>query len=207
MPTWGDQPVYGPRNATACLSWVGSSDGTAVTSWRVKDSPDRIKTLNFFPYPFLKVNNVDQGRNHLLALWGKLDDSIDIIRANQTADMEHEKTRALTLAEVIQQLMHMFYADTNSVLAESMSRWEARQEGREYESPGLAESHWDPTVRAAAIQKATVARNKQTITPKPLDDQKAAFVKHSLESGAMSPEELAKMFGVSIEVIKATVDA
>ena len=195
---------YAPLGASSIVSVYGRADGTNLLTWHTDHG--KVQTLSFHSYPFMEVNGMDQGRNHLLTLWQKLDAEIDTIRSlsPEHPAVEVNKVRATTLAEVIQQLMHMFYADTNAVLAESMNRWEARQQGRQHESPGLAESYWDPTLRGAA---ATVERNKQTIAPKPLDPQKAAFVKHSLESGAMSPEELAKMFGVSIEVIKATVDA
>lgn len=116
----------------------------------------------------------------------------------------------MTLAGVLALLMSPFYADDKAVLAESMNRWKARQESREHQTPGLAESIWDPSMRfdGTPFSEAAEGRARSSGVPAPvrLDDQKRNFIKTMLDSGGMSAATLAGMFEVSTEVIEANYD-
>lgn len=200
-----------PKDATAFLSCVGDGEGSSVLTWAGKESGERIKTVLFKAYPRkIDMPGYSQGRNALLHFWKKLDTDIDTIRSLQTNDYDREyaKAHATALSEMIAYLMPQFYADQTAILAESMTRWTARQEGREHESPGLAESIWDPSTRFDGTiyedSKPNPAPGKAH--PITLDSAKQGFIKLQLDSGAFPPEELAKMFSVSVEVIKYNYD-
>lgn len=200
-----------PKRATALLGVHGQENGTSILTWSTEVAGERIKTITYEPY--LRKVDMDQGREHLVKFWRELDELIDSIRSDaQPSDIVVEdKVRAKTYAEVLAQLMSPFYADSNAVLAESMNRWKARQEGRDYESPGLAETIWDPStrfdgtpysreneqkVRAGGAVKARVK----------LDEQKVTFVNHCLQTGSMGVEQLAAMFSCTVDDIKAVVN-
>lgn len=215
----GGHPMHAPKRATRQLGWVGHADGTATQTWATDKPNERIQTMSFIPYPFLKVNNVDQGRDHLLKLWQKLDAEIDTIRSSDPQLIEYNKARASTLAEVIAQLMSPFYASTEDVLRESMNRWTARQNGAGHDTPGLGEELWDPLARQenVTVVKTTGGSSRPSRSggappapPKPkakLDEQKVTFIKHSLANGTMTPEVLAGMFACTVDDIKAANDS
>lgn len=199
---------YAPSRATHVKSTVGHKDGTTLITWGTAVSGEKLVTMMFHSYPFVKVNNVDQGRNHLLTLWKKLDDSIDQIRGLQTdlTLIEAEKIRAQTLAEVLAQLMSPFYEDSTAVLRESMNRWTARENNAEHESPGLAETHWDPTSRGGAVAAPGAPAARKRVQ---LGEDKIRFIKHTLSQNnpPMTAETLAGMFACSIEDIKEAFDS
>jgi hypothetical protein len=205
-----EEPVrYGPLDARSPQNVYGHGNGIFSIFWWTKTQPGvKIETIEYQPYPFRRVNNMDQGREHLLTLWKKLDAEIDTIRASSPELTEYNKTRASTLAEVIAQLMSMFYADTNAVLVESMNRWTARQEGREHQTPGLAEHVWDPTTRYSGPAFNAATRNVGAPVKMKIqfDDAKTNFIKHCLQTGIQTPETLATMFSCSVDDIRAVVD-
>lgn len=201
-----------PRLATHIKSVVGDSAGRNILTWGTPTSGEKIKTMMFHPYPG-KVD-MDQGRNICLELWQKLDACIDQIRGTQVdnALIEAEKVRATALAEVIALVMQPFYADSTAVLQESMNRWTGRQEGRDHESPGLAEAIWNPSTRfdGTPFTEANEVKARSGNAPKAkvvLDEQKITFIKHTLSTGAMSPEVLAGMFSCTVDDIKAANDS
>lgn len=189
---------YIPKNATHLASVVSEDTGRCILTWATKESGVKVKTMVFHPYP--RKADMDQGRNILVEMWRWLDRDIDTIRGNPGHDMEHDKTHAMALAETIALLMAPFYADSKAVLAESMNRWTARQEGREHESPGLAESIWDPATRFDGTpysreSEAKVATRTAPVKPKVIfDDTKIKFIKHCIDSGAQTAKVLAGMF-------------
>jgi hypothetical protein len=209
--------MYAPKRATQMLSTTHDAEGRVIIRWATPESGERITTISFLPYPRKADMPAQPGRALLVKFWHELDSEIDVIRSpNPPQDglsIDERKVRASTLAWMLAEIMAPFYATGNDVLAESMARWTARQNDTEHESPGLAEHLWDPTSRfdGTPYSRANEERARnggaRTITPAKLDEQKTAFVKHALETGAMKPEGLASMFGVSIEVIRAAVDS
>lgn len=161
--------------------------------------------------PYLKKVDMPEhthGRDVLIELWSRLDGRIDQIRdAGAMADA-HWKAEATCLAETLALLMSPFYSDKNAVLAESMERWKARQAGTVRESPGLAESIWNPSTRfdGTPYQEGRNGGAPGKPTPSVLDSAKQNFIKHQIDSGAFGPDELAKMFEVSVEVIRHNYD-
>lgn len=207
---------YTPKRATHMRSVHGHGDGRTTIRWATEKSGETLTTMVFHAYP-RKVDMPgvhDQGRDVCVELWHKLDNTIDQIRGGQVDVqlLEFEKVRASTLADTIALIMSPFYADTNAVLAESMTRWKARQEGREHESPGLAESIWDPLSRFDGTPYSREAEQRArnggaaAKTRVQFDEQKITFIKHTLENGQMTPEVLAGMFNCTVDDIKAAVE-
>jgi hypothetical protein len=197
-----------PARATRLVAYIGHTDGTATLRWATEISGERIETMTYLPYPRTGDNKMDQGRSHLVTLWNRLDGYIDDIRGNYSPDLsEYNKACATTLASTLALLMGAYYPDTNAVLAESMTRWEARQKGRMHESPGLAEHHWAPAPPADAPPRRTA----QPATPKQpaakLTDQQVTFIKHSISNSIQTPAVLASMFGVTEADVKAAFDS
>lgn len=204
--------MHYPQRATGLSSIVGHSDGRTILTWHTEVSGEKVKTMAFHAYP--RKVDMDQGRDVLVKFWQDLDVVIDGIRDTThpmgLQALEIEKTRAYTLAEVLAHLMSPFYENREAVLAESMNRWKARQEGKtDHESPGLAERIWDPATRFDGTPYSVEAEKKaRTRTAKPkvvLDDQKVTFIKHCLENGSMTAEVLAGMFNCTVDDIKAVV--
>lgn len=200
-----------PFRVNRLVSVVVHGDGRHMHTWRLEDGTS-IQTMMFHPYPRKVDMTLDHGRSTLVEFWHTLDGCVDRIRAGSSIEPELEKTRATTYAEVLASLMSPFYPDRDAVLRESMARWTARQEGREHQSPGLAEAIWDPSSRfdgtpySEANERAVRSGGAKPV-PARLDDAKRNFIKLQLDSGAMTPEVLAGMFQVSIEVIEANYDA
>lgn len=202
---------YSPARATSMRSLSGKADGTQVITWGTDVPGETIQTVVFFPYPRTKVNGMDQGRNHLLTIWQKLDHCVDQIKSG-SIQAEYYKAQATAYADVIAQLMNMFYADVPAVSAEALARWTARQEGREHQSPGLAEFEWDPATRFDGTvysrdNEAAVIAAKGSKPKVVFDEQKTTFIKHTLSNGQMTPEVLADMFNCTADDIKAVLDS
>jgi hypothetical protein len=204
--------MYVLKDATALLSINGQGDGRTYLTWGMKDG-SKVTTMVYKPYP--RKVDMDQGRNVLVALWQRLDDKINYIRDPQNVIVElqdYEKAQANCLADTLALIMPTYYADSRAVLVESMKRWEARQAGVEHESPGLAESIWNPNTRADGTpwsreNEAKVRSGGAVRAPVQLDDQKIAFVKHSLANGVIAADKLAEMFNCSIEDIQRANDS
>lgn len=204
---------HAPQRATYIKSVVGDAHGRNFLTWGTAISGEKIVTMMFHAYP--RKVDMDQGRNICLELWTGLDSFIDEIRDVRT----HEYTRAdrqieaRILAKVIALIMSPFYEDQTAVLRESMTRWTARQNGTEHESPGLAEAVWDPNLRfdGTPFSNENLHRvpsgGATVVKTVELDETKIRFIKHSLETGVMSAEVLAGMFACSIDDIKAAADA
>lgn len=203
--------MYILAGATALLSYEGHGDGRATLTWGMADG-SKVRTMVFKPYP--RKVDMDQGRNILVELWRRLDSNIEQIRSIQTdsALLDYEKAQANCMAATIALIMPTYYEDSTAVLRESMNRWKAHQADEEHVTPGLAESIWDPSTRADGTPWSRENESKARSEAKPrilikLDDQKTAFVKHSLANGVLTAEKMAEMFGCTVDDIKAANDS
>lgn len=203
--------MYAHRRATGLSSASGDAAGRWIITWTTAVSGERVTTMSFKTYP--RKMDMDQGRNICLELWQRMDNLIDTIRdpAKQAIGVEGEKFAAMEVAGIIQLVMSPFYADTTTVLQESMARWEARQAGTAdtHETPGLAEKIWDPATRFDGTpyskEAEAAARSRSAAPAKPkvvLDDQKVNFIKHCLANGLQTKEALAGMFGITVEQVE-----
>jgi len=205
--------IYAPHPEAHMAGVVIGTDGISTTLW-VMPSGDRIKTINYLPYP-RRGQDMSHGRDQLLTFWKALDDQIDHINhpPEGTDSMSHyeAKVRARTYCEVLAHLMVGYYEDSNAVGHEAMARYSARVAGTEHITPGLAEHIWNPASRwdgtvYSTESLAKVRSDGATTKPiKTLPDNKVAFIKHSLETGTIPADELATMFNVSMDTIQACV--
>jgi len=139
-----------PIGAKKLLSAHGKKNGIWILRWSMKDSQEVVTTMTFTPYPRkIDMPGRDDGREVLVEMWKMLDEDINLIRSADTPELSREQAKAAATrtAEMLAIIMAPFYADKQAVLAESMTRWKARQDGITHESPGLAESIWDPDTR------------------------------------------------------------
>lgn len=197
-----------PKRATSLLSAHGHGDGRWTLRWATEVAGEAIETMTFNAYP-RKMNNMDQGRGVCVELWERMDSHIDNIRSGQIGPdtLEMHKAQATELSQVIALIMSPFYADSTAVLQESMNRWQARQDGVEHESPGLAEHNWNPPTMAYAPAGGSGGAIGKVNKPKvEFDDAKKNFIIHCLNNGIQTPATLAKMFSCSEDDIKAVVD-
>lgn len=200
---------YVPRDAVAFLSLDSDGEGRQFLTWAGKESGDRIRTMVFIPYPRKIDMPNSQGRDVLVELWNGLDSMIDDIRKPNFLDQQQAALRqaeARILAKVISLIMAPFYEDDTAVLRESMARWTARKEKRDHESPGLAESIWDPATRFDGTPYDTDAAPAPVKSIPVLDETKANFVRHQLNNGLMDVNTLATMFEVPVESIQACTE-
>lgn len=113
--------VHAPSEATAIkrinehpCPWYGG--GTTTFSWGVMSD------------------------DYLTPIWGQLDDQVDIIKG--TIEVHHDvfvaaRHKARAVADVLAVLMPPFFTDGDEIVREALVRWEKRQAGQEYETPGL----------------------------------------------------------------------
>lgn len=211
--------MLAPIGATAILSTNGVEEGIHIHTWATETQGQRIQTMTFHPYP-MKVDMPKphrDGRSILVELWSDLDDAIDQVKVAGPEQIEACKASATAYALVIAKIMHPFYENGIAVLREAQVRWLKRQEGTaaDHQSPGLAESIWNPNTRfdGTPYSNAEVKRRQAEAPPrqerKPaaakeavkLDDTKIAFIKHSLQTSSLTVEQLAAMLGVEPHVI------
>lgn len=109
--------VHAPSEATAIkrinehpCPWYGG--GTTTFSWGVMSD------------------------DYLTPIWLMLDSKVDAIK-NPAVDSIDEKAAARGIAEALAVLMPPFFTTGDEIVREAMVRWERRQAGQEYETPGL----------------------------------------------------------------------
>jgi hypothetical protein len=184
-------------------------------------SRGKIKTMEYKPYPRRpKMPDQEADREPLLfQLWKLLDSKVYIILAEPVgvgdialqAEMRKvAQNQARGLAEGIAIIMYPFMADSNAVVKAAIERHKGRQAGVQVETPGLGEHMWDPNFNHDGSPRVQVARPRTERTaikapPKPpekqLSDTEKETIRHMLKTKMMGPEELAKMFGVSVTTI------
>lgn len=206
------ESMYGPANARAPLGWHGKSDGTYIQTWATNTSGERIQTMGYIPYPTIKVNGMDQGRDHLLRIWQKLDYELDQIKSTSNADLQQwSKYRARAFAEVIAQLMSPFYVDSDAVALEALERWKARQSGTEHHTPGLGEVLWNPTELARIEKASRVAASpaparKAVAAPRPtgnrVPDSAVNTAKQGIEMGMFTVKQMADTYKMTEAELK-----
>lgn len=84
---------------------------------------------------------------YLEPIWAKLDAEVDTIKA-ETTDYPTDKFtqaryRARGLAEALAILMPPFFTTGDEIVREAMVRWEKRQAGQPYETPGIGRFKWN----------------------------------------------------------------
>lgn len=199
-----------PRNAISMLGAHGGADGIWTCVWSMPDGT-RKTTMHYSPYPRIAPDMMDQGRGYLLQLWKLLDEKCQVIMKYDPLDnmikataREHAQHEARGLSEAISILMYQFYPTANDVVKESVRRFKARESDTEYESPGLAESLWDPKsrFRGTTFEKVPSANLK---AGKALTPEEIQGIKDAVKSEMFTEADMASMFKVSVTQIREAV--
>lgn len=155
-------------------------------------------------------------------IWEMLDREVDIIKGGGDPtrtddqirqDMQMSRYKARGLAEALGVLMAPFFTTANEIVKEAIVRWEKRQAGENYETPGLGRLKWkrvdldhDPSSPSWLTQEhdpAFVKTPAAQVAAKPshsLSPETVALIKASSNFPA---EILATAYGVTVEVIKS----
>lgn len=218
--------MYAPYGAKACLSVSGRRDGIFEIRWAMEDGT-RKTTLEFHPYP--RKMDMNAGDSLLRRTWELLDSKVDIILAEpegpgdnalQAEARDRAKYEARGIAEALAIHMQPFLTSADAVVKEAVKRHKNRLAGiTDYDTPGLSEHLWDPMrnwdgserTKIAKPRSKPAAAPKKTAPPKPkvdakstktLSPEEADGIKEAVGSGMFGKEEVASMFGVSLETLE-----
>lgn len=203
---------YRPADAKALLSVFGRTDGIQEITWALSDGTRKV-TLSYLPYP-RKVDMPNEGAL-LQQTWHLLDSKVAIILAEpngpgdnalEAQERETARQQARGIAEVLAILMRPFFDKPDNIVREAVKRYKAKQAGQEHETPGLAESIWDPHTRwdgtPFSVENEKKARRSKTTatTLKPKDIE---GIKSALQSGMFDEKQLAEIYKVSVATVKS----
>lgn len=192
-----------PRDAISILHVSGKGDGTTEIKWNTKHGD--VTTMTYSAYP-RKIGMIDQTQ-HLKTLWDMLDEAMKVVK-NPVDDvaLSYYKARARALCDTLAVLMAPFYENSDAVAREAMARYKAQQAGTEHDTPGLAETIYDPHTRWDGTAIGGEAKAAPTTTGKKLPDEAIAGVKQALSMKMMTISQLAKIYGVNETEIKKVVE-
>jgi hypothetical protein len=131
--------------------------------------------------------------------WQKLDAVMDLIMDPAASTLPEQTMRAKYeargMAEIIALFMGPFFTTPDDVAKEAKKRWQARRDGdTAYETVGLGHLKY---------QAPPGGPRDKTVEPAhKLTDKEIAGIKAALGSGMMKDVELAKMYGVSVAIIR-----
>lgn len=185
-----------PRGARAILSEYGRADGIHELTFSMEGS-EKKTILTVHPYdrrPFeMGINPNDV----LLKTWELLDAQVEIIKRDPGNKAAQYKGRALS--EVLALFMPPFFDNPDEIVREGVRRYENRN-NPEYETPGLGQ-------RTLAQFDKMPMRPDTTKVEVRLSAELQSNLRNALNSGLFTPEQLAKSYGVSVDVIKAIPSA
>lgn len=136
-----------------------------------------------------KVFFVGKNPDMLFELWKKIDYEVDQIKSG-SLNPEYNKFRAGAFAEAISMIMPL---TRDEVSAEALRRWEARQAGTDYETPGLAEEIYTPPV-TFGNQKSTGNR---------IPDAAVNSSTQAIKLGMFTVAQIAKSYGMTEDEVKS----
>jgi hypothetical protein len=147
--------------------------------------------------------------DYLMPIWKMLDAAVDVMKSE--AATPEEKTAARFggrgLAEALAILMPPFFTTGDEIVKEALVRWENRQSGTDYETPGIGRFKWkrppgvigDPNKPSWAKEYDPSEPKKKAAPKHSLDDKAIAAIK---QAAAFPAEILSTAYGVPVDVIK-----
>lgn len=225
-----DGVVRGPHDAVAMLSTTGHTTGIHELRWampRVNKETTRVTTIEYNPYP--RTIPMSHPEPLLFSLWELIQSKVKIILAepNGPSDNAIEMARrsqaqhqARGIAEALHILMKPFMDSPDAVVKAAVKYYKDNT----YEPPGLGLHLWNPFLNWDGSERTPVASPKSTpvaaprkTTPakpkidktstKTLTPDEAAGIKEAVESGMFGKEEVASMFGVSLETLEQALSS
>ena len=193
-----------PRNAKWIASVFGRITGVNEVTFVLEDN-SQVTCLYYHPYP--KKVDMNSPRDLLGEMWHDLDNTVDRIRSGNEITTEYLKAYANGIAVCLQKIMYKFYPDVASVSKEALERALARERGETRESPGLAESIWDPNTRwdgtPYSVENEARARagKKVAVAPKASGNSIPATavegVKNAIASGMFTVKQVATTYSMT----------
>lgn len=143
---------------------------------------------------------------YLTPIWKQLDEQVDAIQAKDGHE-QIARFKARAIAEALAILMPPFFTTGDEIVKEALVRWEHRQAGTDYETPGIGRFKWKrPPGVIGDPNKPSWAKEYDPSEPKPkkkvthnLSDADVTAIK---AAAAFPAEILATAYGVTADVIK-----
>lgn len=119
----------------------------------------------------------------LAPIWADLDGLMDIIKSDESSEEEKARCRyaARGVATALAHLMPPFFHTWEEIATEAAVRWQARQKGEDYETPGIGRLRF------------AVPPGAEKLTPSGIPHHVAAGTKHAPEH---HPSTAVKNFGI-----------
>lgn len=164
------------------------------------------KLMHTCPKPngYTRIGWSVYGPSLLEQTWAELDAVTERLLNPSIIPEEHDVGYARGLAFTLSLFMMPHFRTPKDVAREARKRWQMKQAGEEYVSPGLASRRYEAPpdnhkldVRSGGVPVKSKSKGKQ------LSDVELAAIKNA---AAMFPhEELAKVYGITVERVKEIV--
>ena len=132
-------------------------------------------------------------------LWDKLDVEYELIVEKKAVYIDTTKGRARAFAEAIAIFMPPFFSTADEVIREAGSRYRAKKDGEQYDTPGLGSRRYEGAVRNDKPRATASTARPTSASAVPEDTRKA--IKFALQSGMFTKEQLAKTYKLSVDVV------
>lgn len=185
-----------PRGARALLSEYGRANGVHELTFSMEGS-EKKTILTVHPYDRRPLEMGINPNDVLLRTWELLDAQVEIIKKDPGNKAAQYKGRALS--EVLAIFMVPFFDNPDEIVREGVRRYENRN-NPEYETPGVGQRS------LAQFDKMPMRPDTKKVEVRLSEDLQGKLRK-ALDSGLFTAEQLAKSYGVSVEVIKAIPSA
>lgn len=156
------------------------------------------------------------GLSEIEKLWREIDDVMDALMSHTSyRDMSGDELKAYAKGLAFSVVMKdkEFYPDIRSVAKEGAERWKMRNETIPYRKTPTRHvnnfqamhptSGWIPTENKRPTKATPTVRKPTTVKKPQLSPGVEASIKAALTSGILQPEEVASMYGVTVEAVNA----
>lgn len=163
-----------------------------------RQEKDAQTTLETHPCPWFAGGDTKLGWGVMAAsfvepIWKLLDEQMDRLAQIDSGHPEWLGTRAQAraYANTLAILMPPFFTTADDIAREAKKRYDMRKAGTDYETPGLGRLRYEPAGSTLV---------KQPGVPN-ISNEVRESLKGALASGLFPPEQLAKMYNVSMQTL------
>lgn len=207
--------MQAPVGAVALLKVHGRSDGMYEITYAMADST-RYTVLEY------EERNMAPGPTLIQQMWDEVDLQYNFFQEKKKIVGQNEKDLAFTkgylrgCVKMLSIFMRPHFNTPDDIVREVHRRWDHAQRGEEYETPGLGSLRYTPPPGTKQYTTGDVPGTTKQATKKSasskkrvvnLSDEQKDGIKNALAAGMFSPEDLASMFKVPVETVKALQDS